>query len=65
MLAELNMRKGRAVAALRRSTSALAWGGTTARLRMIVFGADSRTVNAPGYAEPYAYMGRGAWRFRV
>ena len=30
------------------------------KLRMIVFGADSRTVNAPGYAKPYAYMGRGA-----
>ena len=60
VLAELNMRKGRAVAALRREHVGACVGRHNRKLRMIVFGADSRTVNAPGYAEPYAYMGRGA-----
>ena len=58
VLAELNMRKGRAVAALRREHVGACVGRRNRRSRVIVFGAGARMANAPGYE--YVYIGRGA-----
>ena len=57
VLAELNARKGRAVAALRREHVGACVGRRNRRSRIIVFGASlARSANAPGYV----YTGRGA-----
>ena len=57
VLAELNARKGRAVAALRREHVGACVGRRNRRSRLIVFGASlARSANAPGYV----YTGRGA-----
>jgi len=58
VLAELNARKGRAVAALRREHVGACVGRRNRRSRVIVFGAGARMANAPGYE--YVYIGRGA-----